>query len=105
MPVDEIADALVNNMQKDFVQRIIHPETSPESVPWGEDQTASHQMAANEIDGRYLAYPEVVNIDGKLTPLNPQDAIIYALKNNEFIEFPTQEKATEFSKNYKKFWK
>jgi len=101
--MDEIATALMDNMHKEFVQRIVHNETSP-TIPWGENQTASHQMAANEIDGRYLAYPEVAMVDGKLTSLSPDDAIIHALTTNEFIEFPTQEKATKFSKEYKKFW-
>ena len=107
---DEIATILMDNMSKEFVQRIVHNETSP-TIPWGENQTASHQMAANEIggdkpgEGRFLAYPEVVNTPEGMKSLKGMEAIIYALENNEYIEFPTQEEATEFSKNYKKFWK
>ncbi len=41
---------------------------------------------------------------GELYQLNPKEAIDYAIKNKEFIEFKSAEEADWFSKNYKNIW-
>jgi hypothetical protein len=101
---DEIATALMDNSSREFVQRAIHPEDYP-NIPWGENQTATHQMAYGEADGRYYAFPKVVNENGTLRSLNDDQAFDYAMRNKEFIEFDTEEDASMFSEQYKKFWK
>ena len=55
-------------------------------------------MADAEVDGQYIAYPEIQMIDGELTRLEGRAALDKALETNNFIEFPTAEEASEYAR-------
>ena len=102
--IDEITSILSQNMDKNFIQRILSPKKYP-TIPWGKNKVATHQMRDAEIDGKFISYPNIIqNKEGELELLSDEDALDYALRTGEFVSFPTQEKATWFSENYKKFW-
>ena len=63
-------------------------------------------MADSEVDGRFFAYPTIIQkADGSLEELSDAEALQYALRTGEFMEFPTQEEATAYSTNgYKSKW-
>jgi len=55
-------------------------------------------MADAEVDGKYIAYPEIQMIDGKLTRLEGSAALDKALETGNFIEFPTDTEASEYAR-------
>lgn len=59
---------------------------------------ASHRMSYGEIDGKYIIYPEIQEVNGKLV-YNPD--ILSAYKSNNFIIAPSEEIAKNFSEHYK----
>ena len=93
------------NKGKNFVKRIRDPNIYPRID--NEDGTQStHRMADAEADGRYYVYPTIIqDMDGSLIQIDGDQAFDYARKNNEWIEFPSQEEASQFAKEYKKVWK
>lgn len=100
-----LSNAVKNNMDKEFVQRIANPNTITPLD--NEDKTTStHSMASGEDNkGRGVVYPEVVNIDGELKRLSRQEAVDYSKKTGEYMLFPTVQEAETFSKSYKSLWK
>lgn len=65
--------------------------------------TSTHKMMSWESDGKYYAAPTIVEQNGKLIELSPDDAINYALKNNEYREFNSDKEAQDYANNgYKK---
>jgi hypothetical protein len=83
-----------------FEQRIQNPVNKINN----EDGTHStHKMMSFEADGKFYAAPTIIEKDGKLIELNPNDAIEYALKNNEFREFGSEKEAQKYAEgDYKK---
>lgn len=98
--------AIINqNRQKNFVQRLLRPQEFP-VLDMGPGQYGSHFMSSGSIDGKVMAYPEIVQLPGtnKLTRLSSKDAIEYALKSGEYIPFKNDKEAEWFGKNYKRLW-
>ena len=59
------------------------------------DEVSTHQMLSFD---KYAA-PTIVEIGGKLVKLDADQAIEYALKTGEFIEFDNEEDAIKFAEN------
>ena len=94
------------NSDKDFVRRILDPDNSP-SIDLGKGFTGTHLMAADWDDEgkRWMVYPTIVRIEGKLEHLEVNEAMHHAKATGEFIDFGDQKSAAiDFSKNYKKVW-
>jgi hypothetical protein len=101
---DELPKLLDQHKGLNFVQRILNPRIYPNKPLPGGD-VATHRMAWGEADGKYFAYPTVVQGgDGKLVELPPEEAFKHAVKTGEFIEFSSGGDADWFSKNYKRVW-
>ena len=104
-----ISQYLQDNKDKNFVKRILYKDSFP-MLQNGKDKDgreshSTHSMATGEADGRYFAYPTVVQKDkDSLIRLEDREAWDYAIKTREFIEFPSEEEAQWFSKNYKSVW-
>jgi hypothetical protein len=105
----DIAEGILKTLElykdKEFVQRILNPNDYP-VLDLGNGQYGTHKMAYAEVDGKTIAYPNIVydKDTEALKELSSKDAIDYALKNKEFIEFKTPEEADFFTKNYKTLW-
>jgi len=100
----ELPKILEANSGKNFVKRILTPQVYP-NLPLGEGMVGTHRMASGESDGKYYSYPTIVQgEDGKLMELPPDQAFRYAMDRGEFIEFPNNEEADWFSRNYKRVW-
>ena len=89
----------------DFVKRLY--DNSYGSIPtprsikgWKPGMRSTHLMAYDP--GSRRVYPEIVNINGRLTYMPGDAAYDYADSTGEFIEFPTAIDAKWFSENYKK---
>ena len=93
---------------KNFELRYLFP--SKYTTLKNKDKTVStHKMANSEVDGRYIAYPTIVQLEGQddLLDLGQTGnlALDYAWKTGEFKEFDTEEEAAEYANNgYKKLW-
>lgn len=100
-----IQQLLEMNKNKNFVQRILSPESFPKTKIDGFD--ATHMMAwGDDGNGNYFVYPTIV-YDPKTKLLNilgNQDAFNYAMRTKEYIPFNSAEEADWFSKNYKRIW-
>jgi len=101
---DRAADILISNKEKPFVQRILNRDAFP--VLNNDDGSVStHSMAWGDADGRFFAYPTVVQSGHEnLERLEGSDAWDNAIGTGNVIEFPTAEEAEWFSKNYKAVW-
>lgn len=99
----EVVKVLLGNADKNFVQRIIQPQSFPVMrLPDG--NVATHQMEWTEKDGKYFVYPRILFEGGKLKDYGDK-AFDVAAKRGDVIEFASPEKADWFSKNYKIVWK
>lgn len=58
---------------------------------------STHKMASGEIDGRFIAYPTVVENGQGLVELPAGDAVNYAVENKEYLEFDTAEQAEKYA--------
>ena len=97
-------DVFSTNKDKNFIQRIVNPDKYP-SIKNQDGTYSTHKMGSAEVDGKYIAFPMIVQMkDGKMHEFeNSRDAIKYALQNNEYVSFKSQEEANSFSENgYKK---
>ena len=92
-----------NNMNKEFVQRIVYFEDAP--PPMEKDgQLQTHLMSAEFLgnDNTIPAvFPRIVNEDGVLKELSLEEAKQFAIDNGEFIQFPNIDDAIRFSQEYK----
>jgi len=91
---------------KNFVQRMYGNNVSGEyhpneiySIPTEDGGSASHKMASAEVDGKYIAFPTIVQKKGEsgLTEMSVDEALNYALENNEFLSFSTPYKAQAYA--------
>lgn len=101
--VDNIRIVLENNKDKDFIKRIISPKDYP-VINNQDGSVSTHLMASGEVDGKGIVFPTIIHENGKLKKLDMEDAFKYALKNKQFISFPSPQDANFFAKNYKKAW-
>ena len=105
---DEII-AHANRSEAPFMKRIHNNDTRsiPEPQKYWKDgkdtgRKSTHLLATAETDGKYYVYPEVQEENGELKWF--EDGFERALKNNDVIEFPSEEEALWFSENYKKYY-
>ena len=92
-----------NNMNKEFVQRIVYFEDAPPPIE-KDGQLQTHLMSAEFLgkDNTIPAvFPRIVNEDGVLKELSLEEAKQFAIDNGEFIEFPNIDDAIRFSQEYK----
>ena len=93
---------------KNFELRYLFP--SKYKTIKNKDKTIStHKMADAEVDGKFIAYPTIIQMEGNedLIDLGQTGslALDYALKTGEFKEFNTEKEAREYASNgYKKLW-
>lgn len=107
--MERLLAILQGNQDKNFIQRILKPDLYPLLDEWnGPGTFGSHLMSSAEVNGKNIAYPNIVQHPGEwnLKMFDPKgtEAIDYALKNNEYLQFNTPEEALWFGKNYKKLW-
>jgi len=88
-----------------FVQRYLSPNKYP-SISNSDGTISTHKMADAEFDGRYIAYPLIIQKpDGSLVELSHEDAFRHAIETGEFMEFDTQEEASAYARGgYKSRW-
>ena len=100
----DLIKILQANSDKDFVKRIRDRYIYP-VLDNGDGSISTHSMADASMDGRHFAYPTVVsnNMSG-LERLGWEEALQRAMIGGNYIEFPTQQDANMFARNYKKVW-
>lgn len=100
---------LVENRNKNFVQRMISPKDYPTIPtpkkyrdPKVKGQVSTHLMT--QMDN--YAYPLVQqDKDGKLIAFDDErEALRNAIKTGDYIKFSSPDEALWFTKNYKKLW-
>jgi hypothetical protein len=87
-----------------FMKRVLNPSQFP--VLKNEDGSVStHMMEDAEVDGKFVAYPTIVQkASGELGRIEG-DALVLAMDTGNYVEFDTQEEASEFAMGgYKEFW-
>lgn len=104
----EVLD-LVDKSDADFVSRL--KDENRVTIPdWeGKGETATHKLGYAEVDGKYIVYPLVQNIDGKLYDFSdPQygmdkgwQALDSALYAGDYVELPSKADARWFTESYK----
>lgn len=98
-PKKDYRALLGKNKDKNFVQRIFNPVLSLQEG----NNNATHKMAYGEADGKFIAYPTVVQQPNTnyLTSIdnstNKFAAMDYALANKEYIDFNTEAEAKDFA--------
>jgi len=92
--------------EKNFVRRTQGSDLGDKFIPGAissiserDEGMASHKMASAEVDGKYIAFPTIVQKKGEdtLTELSVDEALNYALENNEFLSFSTPYKAQAYA--------
>jgi len=103
---DLISDMLLQNQDKNFVQRIMKPDSYPVLQDYaGPGTWGTHLMTASDVGGKTITYPQIIQApDGNLQLLDPQSALQHALKNNEYMTMQSPQEANWFGENYKKVW-
>jgi len=107
--VHYLINILNKHKDKNFVQRIMKPdaEMNPLLDEYaGPGTHGTHLMSSGELpNGKGFAYPEIIQTQGgNLQRLGRREAMDYAVKTGEYIEFDTPQEAEWFGKNYKKVW-
>lgn len=105
---------LLQNKDKNFVQRILFPQNAPAlSMPdTGEGGYGTHLMSYSTIGPKdkptgAVVYPQIIQDreTGELVRLGQREAVDYAMRTGEFIKFDNPADADFFGKNYKLAWK
>lgn len=87
-----------------FEQRILRPSQYG-AIDNGDGSESTHRMAYAETDGKFVAYPTIVQQGKKLKQLNDREAYDYAMKKGEHRAFDTEDEAKAYAEGgYKKFW-
>lgn len=104
-PEMRIMNLLQKYMDKNFVQRLFLPKLYPrmERPDLGPGNFSTHLMSYGTAGNKYIVYPEIIydQKTSQLKRLGGWEAQDYAIKNNEFIPFDTEEEAANFSQYYK----
>jgi len=81
-----------------FAKNITTPLVTEDEDGFNVDYS-THKMASAEVDGKYIAYPTVVQKkgEGNLTQLSDAEALEYALQNNEYLSFSSDAKAKAYA--------
>ncbi len=88
-----------------FVQRILNKDKYP--VINNSDGTYStHKLSWGSIGDKYVVFPQIEMVDGKLTNLLEAgiDPFNYAMNTRNYIQFDSPDDADFFTKNYKSYW-
>ena len=59
--------------------------------------TSTHKMAWGEVDGKYVAFPTIIESTKGLRELTPEAAMNLALKSGEYRQFDTKEEASSYA--------
>ena len=104
----EVLD-LVNNSKADFVSRLIDENRA--TIPdWNnKDDIATHKLSYARDGDRWIIYPNVQNIDGKLYDFSDPKygldkgwkALDSALYSGDYVEVPSEADARWFTESYK----
>ncbi len=107
----DLLKMLQENGDKNFVQRLMNPYIFP--VLWdvlqGGDvgnMMMSSGYTGNSVEGtKGFVFPQIIQEKdtGKLKKLGTRQAMDYARKTGEYLEFDTPEEAEDFGTNYKKY--
>ena len=83
-----------------FEKRIQDPSKSIDNK---DGSSSTHKMLSYEANGKFYAAPTVVEMDGELVELTPNEAVDYAMKNKQYKEFSSEKEAQDYSEGgYKK---
>ena len=107
----EVLD-LVNNSKADFVSRLIDENRA--TIPdWNnKDDIATHKLSYVRDGDRWIIYPNVQNIDGKLYDFSDPkygldkglQALDSALYSGDYVEVPSEADARWFTESYKRYY-
>ena len=107
----EVLD-LVNNSKADFVSRLI--DENRVTIPdWNnKDDIATHKLSYARDGDRWIIYPNVQNIDGKLYDFSDpkygldkgRQALDSALYSGDYVEVPSEADAKWFIESYKRHY-
>lgn len=107
----EVLD-LVNNSKADFVSRLI--DENRVTIPdWNnKDDIATHKLSYARAGDRWIIYPNVQNIDGKLYDFSDPkyglnkgwQALDSALYSGDYVEVPSEADARWFTESYKRYY-
>lgn len=87
-----------------FEQRILNPNKFG-AIDNGDGSESTHRMAYGETDGRFVAYPTIVQRGKALQQLGDDEAFDYAMRSGEHRSFKTEAEAKAYAEGgYKKFW-
>lgn len=87
-----------------FEQRILNPNKFG-AIDNGNGSESTHRMAYGETDGRFVAYPTIVQRGKALQQLGDDEAFDYAMRSGEHRSFKTEDEAKAYAEGgYKKFW-
>jgi hypothetical protein len=91
------------NKEKGFETRAKNPNQPALPDEENPGKTKTHKMASAEVDGKYIAYPTIIQKGPGLQELSDDEAFEYAMKTGEYKEFKTDEEAKAYAKGgYKK---
>jgi hypothetical protein len=82
--------------EPEFVRRMY--DNNPPRLDNGDGSFSTHSMASATIGNMEIAYPTVVNVNGKLVRLSMEDALSHALKTGEYKRFPSQQDADIYAR-------
>jgi hypothetical protein len=94
------------NTKLNFEKRVLKPSDYPR-IDNGDGSISTHRMAYGEADGRYLAFPTIIQPQKtkELVRLGDREAFEYAIGSGEYRSFKTEEEAKSYAEGgYKKFW-
>jgi len=87
-----------------FEQRILRPSKYG-AIDNGDGSESTHRMAYGEVDGKFVAFPTIVQRGKALQALGDDEAFDYAMRTGEHRTFDTEKEAESYAAGgYKKFW-
>ena len=100
-PYEQRVIDTMNNSSPEFLERLRNNDRRSIHNPDGTFSTHVLGSADN------IVFPEIMDVNGKLIDNRSmpwQSAMRYAIKNNDYIEFPTEGDARYFGEPYKKYF-
>ena len=100
-PYEQRVIDTMNNSSPEFLERLRNNDRRSIHNPDGTSSTHVLGSADN------IVFPEIMDVNGKLIDNRSmpwQSAMRYAIKNNDYIEFPTEGDARYFGEHYKKYF-
>lgn len=93
-----------DNTQLNFEKRILNPSQYP-TLQNEDGSYSTHQMAWGDSDGKFFAYPTIVQQGNQLIRLPDALAFQHAMESGEYRMFSTPEDADAYaSGGYKDSW-